>query len=337
MAKKKKKNDLEVSLFPFLSILACVLGILTLMITAVVLSQVNEESVQQQVEEALSDDENYKEKLEEANQELAQLRQLVEAARKDVQALQNKPLPKIDLKQKQKLQNEIKQAEEKASKVPKLRQQITQQKKKKEEDAKELAEIEETMGNVEGQLEVRKNPDKFATMVVKPSGSGLGGSVEPTFVECDAQGINVFGPDGKKAFSVKRTEISKNKRWLDLVQRLSKDAPFRTWWSKVGTKIDAKFIKREGGTVFLHKKAGGDLKVPAAQLQPRSVAVVRQIESARAAKRPDPVARYVIFLVRTKGISAWSAARQTCRDRYCKNGKIPLDGEGEIDLSMFKP
>ena len=52
MAKKRKKNDLQVSLFPFLSILACVLGILTLMITAVVLSQANNETFQEKVAEA---------------------------------------------------------------------------------------------------------------------------------------------------------------------------------------------------------------------------------------------------------------------------------------------
>ena len=127
------------------------------------------------------------------------------------------------------------------------------------------------------------------------------------------------------------------KQWLGLDQKLSKEASFRTWWSKAGTTIDAKFVKREGGTVILRKKGGEELKVPAAQLKPRSIGIVRQIEAARAGKRPDPVARYVIFLVRTKGISSWSLARQICRERMCKNGKIPLDGEGEIDLSMFGP
>ena len=119
---------------------------------------------------------------------------------------------------------------------------------------------------------------------------------------------------------------------------MAKDAPFRTWHSTAGTTIDAKFVKREGSKIFLRKKEGGkEISGPATALKPRSVAVVRQIEAARKTnpKRPDPVARYVIFLVRTKGISSWSLARQVCRARMCKNGKIPLDGEGEIDLSMF--
>ncbi len=333
MAKKRKKNDLQVSLFPFLSILACVLGILTLMITAVVLSQANNETFQEKVADAMSDQTDFQEVLDREKAELTLLRKELEEARKE-------PEKSVDPNKKKKLEQEIKRLkEEKENKLQELRQEITATEKKKKEDAKELVEALENIGNVEGQLETRKNPSKFATMVVKPSGSGLGGSVEPTFVECDAKGINVFGPAGKIDFSVTRGEIPKHKKWLALVQRLAKDAPFRTWYSTAGTTIDAKFLKRDGSTILLRKKDGKEMPVQAAQLKPRSKSVVRFIEASREANpdRPDPVARYVIFLVRTTGIHSWSVARQSCRDRMCKNGKIPLDGEGKLDLTMFGP
>jgi len=51
---KSRKRDFAVSLFPFLSILACVLGVLTLMITSVVLTQIDDESVDQAKEEVLN-------------------------------------------------------------------------------------------------------------------------------------------------------------------------------------------------------------------------------------------------------------------------------------------
>ena len=35
---RRKKRGIEISLFPFLSILACVIGVLTLMITGIVLA-----------------------------------------------------------------------------------------------------------------------------------------------------------------------------------------------------------------------------------------------------------------------------------------------------------
>ena len=56
---------MEISLFPFLSILACVIGILTLMITAIVIAQIDPESVNEKIETALEDDEEFQQKIEE--------------------------------------------------------------------------------------------------------------------------------------------------------------------------------------------------------------------------------------------------------------------------------
>ena len=53
------------SLFPFLSILACVIGILTLMITAIVIAQIDPESVNEKRVAALEDDEEFQRKVQE--------------------------------------------------------------------------------------------------------------------------------------------------------------------------------------------------------------------------------------------------------------------------------
>ena len=79
---KKKKNDLEISLFPFLSILACVIGILTLMITAIVIAQIDPEAVNEKIETALEDDEEFQKKIEERKKELDALRAEIEPSRK---------------------------------------------------------------------------------------------------------------------------------------------------------------------------------------------------------------------------------------------------------------
>ena len=60
---KKKKADLQISLFPFLSILACVIGILTLMITAIVIAQIDPEAVNEKIETALEEDEEFQNKI----------------------------------------------------------------------------------------------------------------------------------------------------------------------------------------------------------------------------------------------------------------------------------
>ena len=93
---KKKKADLEISLFPFLSILACVIGILTLMITAIVIAQIDPEAVNEKIETALEDDEEFQKKIEERKKELKDLRDEIEAIKKD-------PFKKIDLKKKDQL------------------------------------------------------------------------------------------------------------------------------------------------------------------------------------------------------------------------------------------
>ena len=80
---KKKKTDLEISLFPFLSILACVIGILTLMITAIVIAQIDPEAVNEKIETALEDDEEFQKKIEERKKELDALREEIERIKKD--------------------------------------------------------------------------------------------------------------------------------------------------------------------------------------------------------------------------------------------------------------
>ena len=45
MGRRRKSDAESVSLFPFLSILACVIGVLTLMITALALGQMDTEEV----------------------------------------------------------------------------------------------------------------------------------------------------------------------------------------------------------------------------------------------------------------------------------------------------
>ena len=98
---EKKKNDLQVSLFPFLSILACVLGILTLMIMGVVVSQVSDDAVNQKIEEAFETDDGFKEKMEEENQfdllhkkEALRLRREIEKLNKFFRGIKNmKDLP----------------------------------------------------------------------------------------------------------------------------------------------------------------------------------------------------------------------------------------------------
>ncbi|MDA0723776.1 MAG: hypothetical protein O3B25_05865, partial [Verrucomicrobia bacterium] len=198
----------------------------------------------------------------------------------------------------------------------------------------EIAILTENFDEAEEEWDLMKDPNEFETMVVKQSGSGVGGDLEPTFIECRDIGIRVY--EGKDiAYEVKTSEISNNPKLQKLVKMLAKEAPYRSWQSAKGSKMDAQFIKRDGSTITLKDKKGKILRFPALQLSPASRQIVRKYEEARKANRPDPEARFVIFLVRSKGIAAWYKATQVCAKYDCRFGHLPLDGEGEIDLSLF--
>ena len=324
---KKKKADLEVSLFPFLSILACVIGILTLMITAIVIAQIDPEAVNDKIETALEDDEEFQKKIEERKKELDQLRKEIEQIKKD-------SFKKIDPKKKDQLEEQIVgvtarvqkvKAEEKLGKT--IQGEVV---KMKVELAKRMKELEQA----EKEWELMKDPEKFATMVVKQSGSGTGGDLEPTFIECNEKGVRVYEDNGKY-FEVPVVQISGHAKLKSLIQKVAKEAPYRTWRSAKGSEIDARFIKREGSNITLKDKKGKEIVLQAIQLASGSSSVVRKYEEARKAKRPDPEARYIIFLLRTKGFIAWNRMVQLCNSLGCRFGQLPIDGEGEIDLSLF--
>ena len=324
---KKKKADLEISLFPFLSILACVIGILTLMITAIVIAQIDPEAVNEKIETALEDDQEFQKKIDDRKKELDELRKEIEEIKKD-------PFKKIDPKKKDQLLQQIVAATaqlQKAQIVDKQSKAIQGEVVKMKADlARRMKDLEEA----EEEWELMKDPDKFATMVVKQSGSGTGGELEPTFIECNEKGIRVY-EQSNNYFEVPTAQIAGHAKLKTLIQKVAKEAPYRIWRSAKGSKIEARFIKREGINVTLKDKKGKDIKVATIQLARGSQSMVRKYEEARKAKRPDPEARYIIFLLRTKGFIAWTRTVQLCNSLGCRYGQLPLDGEGEIDLSLF--
>ena len=324
---KKKKADLEISLFPFLSILACVIGILTLMITAIVIAQIDPEAVNEKIETALEDDEDFQKKIEERKKELDEIRKEIESIKKD-------PFKMIDPKKKDQLKEQINSV---VAQIKKAKEDEKQGKTIQGELVKmkaDLAKMMKDLDQAEDEWELMKDPEKFATMVVKQSGSGAGGDLEPTFIECNEKGIRVYEDDGKH-FEVPVAQINGNTKLKVLIQKVAKEAPYRTWRSAKGSKIDARFVKRDGSKITLKDKKGKEIVLTALQLAPGSRNIVRKYEEARKAKRPDPEARYIIFLLRTKGFNAWNRTVQVCNSLGCRYGQLPLDGEGEIDLSLF--
>ena len=82
----------------------------------------------------------------------------------------------------------------------------------------DLAKMMKDLEKAEEEWELMKEPEKFATMVVKQSGSGVGGDLEPTFIECNEKGLRVYENNGKH-FEVPVAQITAHSKLKALVQK----------------------------------------------------------------------------------------------------------------------
>ena len=301
------------------------------MIMGVVVSQVSDDAVNQKIEEAFESDESFNDKMEEE-------KAAIEKLKNEINEIRSNPAKKIDPKKKDKLREQIASLEKKKKLISaqnKKQSEIAADLKKAEAKmSEEMAKLTKELAQAEDEWEKMEDPSKLVKMVVKQSGSGAGGDLEPTFIECRSEGIRVY--KGKNVdFEVKTGIIAKDPKFQNLVRALAKEAPYRTWVSAQGTPMDARYVKREGPIIYLRNKKGVEMKVPSLQLSKASQQIAAKYEIARKAKRPDPEARFIIFLIRSKGFSSWTRAVQVCAKFNCRYGQLPLDGEGEIDLSLF--
>lgn len=260
MARRRKSDEETVSLFPFLSILACVIGVLTLMITAMALSQMDQQDdAWKRAEEFEENQEQITEKQQELNEVQSQVEDLSKLNRELMLALEE--LKKIK-QEKQKIPAEIK-PEEKVkllAEANRLEKRITEIK-----DAPK--EIQKEIDKLKVELNKRENP-VAAEVRIQPGGSGV--DLNPTFIECTKNGIVVLdGPS--KDLHVRRDDLRKSLPFVELLD-------------KIGAQ--------NKGTV--------------------------------------------IFLIRQDAVYTYNIASSVARSRYCPNGKLPVEGNGKIDLSKFK-
>lgn len=211
---RRQKNKVAVSLFPFLSILACVIGTLTLLITALALGQMDNDTV--------ASAEKYQKVKDQASKDIELIKRLkaeiarIEAKANDVQ----KKLAEARLKLEQ-----LMLAKEKLSQLKKEEPQEIdipafdpfKAKKRIEELENELQELAKTKAELLAELKKRKQPPEEAEVVIQPSGSGV--DLLPTFVECTASGIAIY--DGQEPQRVRRADLATDETFLKLLARIA--------------------------------------------------------------------------------------------------------------------
>jgi hypothetical protein len=259
---KRNRQDLAVSLFPFLSILACVIGVLTLMITGLAIAQLdNKGDTPEEVEraEAYLKLEKQKKK-DEAETENMRLAIKTTSQNQSVQAIARNSL--AELKEKQAA---LKKAQDEAKNLQAQRDALIKQKadKTKLRDTKK-----KELGNAKKKLAAENTRiNQKPGVRVQPGGSGL--NLKPTFVECNAKGVVLH--HGAKPLVILRAQMATHLGFIKLLDQVAQ--------------------QKDGS---------------------------------------------VIFLVRPKGVSNYYHARNIARTRYTRNGKLPVPGEGALDLTVFR-
>ena len=267
MARRKRSStENSVSLFPFLSILACVIGTLTLMITALALGQMDNpamasldrlDSAQRQ---AAADEKA----VEELQTQLADARSSAGESQQELDALR-KVLQRLRMVQAEITAERTKRLAEPLPAPPQVDEAALQ--KQVDELKEQIAAQQETEKKLTSQLAQRKQPPDEAVVSVRPTGSGS--NLKPTFVECTVDSIVIH--EGDKPQRVRRGQLAGHAKFTELLKRI--------------------------------------------------------------AKTDDET---IVFLVRDDAVSTYALAKRVATTHYARHGKIPLIGQGRIDLSLFE-
>ena len=266
MARRRAESDNPVSLFPFLSILACVIGTLIFLSSSLALSQIEsepEEELLQRVEE-LKQLKARKQEMEHTLEELTPMLEDLEKYREALRKLQAEA---------EKLRKKLAEREdpEARKRLEELLQRQKELQELIEQRRREIAALREKLEELRRDIEQRRRVLSAPTVVVMPSensGRQPGRGTESVFVEADGEGL-ILDPDGEK------TRVTKS--------QLKKDGEFLKIIDYVADKED----------------------------------------------------RVLVFLLRNDGIETYRTAERFARHRGAVVAKLPLIGDGMLDLSRL--
>ena len=218
MARRRISDEGGVSLFPFMSILACLIGILTLMIS--VMSRLKEMDQEGKTEEEMARALERRDLVAEGKkleQEIAKLDERMETERASAAELKKLKDRQIvlrdELEELTKAKGETDEALQKKTEL--LRRELAALKRGQPELAERVAELQR-------QLKERKEaPEPPKSVMVRPGGTGLNMASVIYFVECHSTGISIL-EKGKKPVRVTTGAIPSSAEYKAFLSRVKK-------------------------------------------------------------------------------------------------------------------
>jgi replicative DNA helicase len=244
MGRRRRDDDDRVSLFPFLSIVICVIGILVVMLTSEAISKVGSSPDPEKVE-LTKQYQELQRKLTAAREEIDLLNE--ESAGRAMEAIVTREKAKEDnLKLSAEKRQEL--LTEDQRRTAELLAEIERLKKRIEDLAKEQESRKQLESELLSEVDQRQSP-KPAALVVRPSGSGGGGKVRPYFVECTDTSLIIH--EGEPSAPIRMEDAQNDPGLSEIVEKIkaSENAMmvFLVRENAVGTYQAAKQIMVDAG------------------------------------------------------------------------------------------
>ncbi len=232
MARRRGEEEEGVSLFPFLSIIACVIGVLTLLISALSLAQMSGDDVAsleryEKIQQESKEIQDEIERLEgQADEDALRIAQAMNDRQRELAAAQQRldQLLKqiIELRKRlAQLLRDVKNAEGNTAKPEQgaevMRDELARLKQKVTELENELADKKDQLAQLEKALEELKKPPEPSEVSVLPSGSGKG--FDPVFVECSGGAVILHR--GKDLPRIRAAELAESETFLKLLTEVA--------------------------------------------------------------------------------------------------------------------
>lgn len=274
MARRAKEQGEALSLFPFLSILTCLIGTLTMLIALLAMQQVSKtESDKQKIEKSeqerliaetrLRDYNALKDKIQKDKLSITALKKLL----KELEDKRKTFLEELErlIKEKALRLDAIAKRNKAATQAEELMGELNRAKDKITKITAEIDRVKKEIAEKNALLST-KTKKSISTVMVRPSGSRSG--LTPTFVECAKDAVVIYDPEGTK-------------------------------------RVPVSVIKTD-------QAFNGLLAAVMANEQ-----------------------RTIIFLVRSEGIWTFRLASMQADGVGTRYGKLPIVGDGVLDLSLF--
>ncbi|MGJ8725888.1 MAG: hypothetical protein ACSHYB_15130 [Roseibacillus sp.] len=236
MPRRRKSDEGGVSLFPFMSILASLIGVLTLLISVnMIIKEQERDNVSQEELDRAKENLKLKQQAEQARQELAQLEERLKKEKSAAVELEKLQERNIALSMKIEELEKAKNPEETDAALQKILENL---RKETRAIQKEQPVLTKRKKELLAEIEKRKIPPKpNEKVVIRPGGVGSRTAKNVFFVECNSTGI-ILRREDKPQVTVSTAAIPNNDQYGDFLEEVKRT--------------------RDSMVLFLVRKAGND-------------------------------------------------------------------------------